>query len=259
MRRNPTTPAHAGVKSASIIVRRAGVGRNGPPQIFFFFYVLHGFCLIRNGLFSRQCRSILLPVLCYALWLWARRPARLRESGVGDRPGVQAGSVQVVKIPSRALTSTRAERYTLAMYLVNPLTGEIRCETLDEALAVAAAIAGRTFATPALKAQPQAGTATIETERRQRITAQALAFLLAIQSAGNEGIGGKKLAEKIGCSGITGIGTVVQNVNRFLMAAKLSFGDVAVKKRVGNEKLWVPAKHITAGVKALEEKATELA
>src|SRR5436309_3539447 len=110
-------------------------------------------------------------------------------------------------------------------YYVTIAGQEVRCDTADELLTLTArgkSASSRANAVSA--AEPSGAVAT----RQQRMVKQSLTFLESIKQAGEGGIGGEKLVHRVGCSGPSGMGTVVQNLNRFI-GPRLKQNDVALR------------------------------
>lgn len=146
------------------------------------------------------------------------------------------------------------------MYRVNLRTGEISCDTAQEAIALTAQFAGRSpgTMTPTESAPLLNGYSPAEASRRSKMAKQALMFLEAVKAAGNTGVGGEALAKKIGASGVSGIGAVVLNLNKFLKPHGLKTDDVAERRREGNDKLWSPRRQIDDAIGILTKQISEL-
>src|SRR4051794_29696282 len=102
-------------------------------------------------------------------------------------------------------------------YYVPIADGEVRCDTPEEAAALLALTRREKSGSSARAVvSERICESTTGAARQQKMMKQALVFLEAIKQAGQSGIGGDKLVKKVGCDGPSGMGTLVQYVNRFI-------------------------------------------
>lgn len=139
------------------------------------------------------------------------------------------------------------------MYRVDPVTGDILCETPEAAVALSQYVKRQNQSRkPHVAPTSSNGSRTLlSTNAEIRAAFQAHAFVAAVNES-EAPIGGERLIGKIGCGSVQAMGAVVQHTTRILRESKYKLEDVVVRDRVGDDKVWKPGRAIAAGLNALK-------
>ncbi len=132
---------------------------------------------------------------------------------------------------------------------------DIRCDTAAEAMALAERAAGNSNGADrrAKRYQTAPSPEAPGIRHRRELAKRSVKFLVALRDAGEKGTGGEKLARAVGCDGASGLGTVVQNTRRLLTDSGVDLKGAAIKKRVGDQKVWFAGPGIGGAIEWLQK------